>query len=118
MVVLSGYVFVKIAKKEHLLVLQTPGVSRFLKHNNNPVHISDSEMERFRNFIEKAKDRPVEFTPELLSIGTPVTIQTGQFKGFSGEISEHRGKRRLSVKLSNFGHFFVTLSSEDVLPQS
>ncbi|MDR1951031.1 MAG: UpxY family transcription antiterminator [Bacteroidales bacterium] len=117
-VVLSGYVFVKIADSEQLNVLITPGVSRFLWHCNKPVHISDSEMERFRKFVEKAEDRTIEFTSESLPVGTIVTIQAGQFKGFSGEVIEHKGKRNLSVKLSNFGHFFVTLSASDVLPDS
>ena len=117
MVVLSGYVFVKISKNEYLQILQTTGVSRFLKHDNKPVCISDLEMERFRNFIEKADDCPIEFTSETLPIGTSVTIQVGKFKGLSGEIIEYKNKKRLSVRLSNLGHFFITLSCKDVLPQ-
>jgi len=115
MVVLSGYVFVKINKNEHRQTLETPGVSRFLKHDTVPVSISDSEMQRFKDFIEKANNRNIEFTTEKLPAGTPVTIQAGNFKGFSGEVVEYKNKRRLSVKLSNFGHFFVTLALEDVL---
>jgi len=51
MVVLSGYVFVKITKNEQQQVLQTPGVSRFLKHYGAIVSISDSEMQRFKKFV-------------------------------------------------------------------
>jgi transcription antitermination factor NusG len=116
MVVLSGYVFVKILENQHLEVLKTHGVSRFLKHNNKVVCVSDSEMLRFQNFVEKAENRPIEFTSENLSVGTPITIQTGNFKGFSGEIVEYKNKRNLSVKLTNIGHFLITLSSEDVSP--
>jgi len=115
MVVLSGYVFVKITKNEQQQVLQTPGVSRFLKHYGAIVSISDSEMQRFKKFVEKAEERAIKFSAENFSAGTPVIIQTGRFKGFSGEIIEHKNKRRLSVRLSNFGHFFITLSPEDVL---
>ncbi|MDR0437428.1 MAG: UpxY family transcription antiterminator [Bacteroidales bacterium] len=117
MVALSGYVFVKISNKDHLQVLQTPGVSRFLKHNNVPVYISDLELQRFRDFVEKAADSLIEFSAEKLPVGTFITIQTGRFKGFSGEVVEHKGKCKLTVELSNFGHFFVVLSSSDVLPQ-
>jgi transcription antitermination factor NusG len=118
MIVLSGYVFVKISENEQLEVLQTLGVSRFLKHNNKFVFISDSDMKKFQDFIEKAENRTIEFTTETLSVGTPITIQTGNFKGFSGEIVEYKNKRNLSVKLTGFGHFLITLSPEDVSPIS
>jgi len=113
-VVISGYVFVKIFDNQHLEVLKTPGVSRFLKHYGVQVCISDLEMERFMNFVIKAEDSNIEFTTEKLSVGTPITITAGRFKGFSGKIFEHKNKYNLSVELSNFGHFFITLSPEDI----
>ncbi|MCL2413329.1 MAG: UpxY family transcription antiterminator [Bacteroidales bacterium] len=115
MVVVSGYVFVKITDSEQVFVLQIPGVSRFLKHNGIPVCISETEMQRFKNFVEKAESRKIEFSTEVIPVGTPITIQAGRFKGFSGEIVEHKNKHKLSVKLSNFGHFFITLSPDDLL---
>ena len=116
-VVLSGYIFVKIKINEQLKVLQTPGVSRFLKHCNKLVCISDSEMERFRNFVEKAENHTIEFTIEKPPVGTQIIIQTGNFKGREGEIIEHRGKRKITVavKLEKIGYFSITLSPEDVL---
>jgi transcription antitermination factor NusG len=114
MVVLSGYVFVKIAKNEHLEVSQTFGVSRFLKHNNKIVCVSDSDMQRFKNFIEKSENRVIEFTNEKLPVGTVVTIQIGQFKGISGEIIKHKGKNKLKIQLSQIGDFSIELSAEDV----
>ena len=114
-VVVSGYVFVKIVKTEQAPVLETPGVSRFLMHCGVPVCISDSEMEHFKSFVEKADNRNIEFTTESISVGTTITIQTGRFKGFCGEVIEYKNKRKLSVQLSGFGHFFITLSAEDVL---
>ena len=119
-VVLSGYVFVKINKSKHLDVLQTPGVSRFLKHNYVPVCISDSEMQEFQNFIEKAENHPIEFTAEKPPVGTQIIIQAGNFKGCFGEVIEHKGKRKITVavNLEKIGHFFITLSPTDVLVQS
>ncbi|MCL2412828.1 MAG: UpxY family transcription antiterminator [Bacteroidales bacterium] len=113
-IVISGYIFVKITDNEQFCVLEVPGVSRFLKHNGVPVCISDSDMQNFKNFIEKAEDRNVEFSTEKIPVGTPITIQTGRFKGFSGEVVEHKNNYKLSVKLSNFGHFYITLSPEDI----
>ena len=118
MVVLSGYVFVKISKNEYLQILQTTGVSRFLKHDNKPVCISDLEMERFRNFIEKADERLIEFTTEQMPIGTVVTIQNGPFKGYSGEITKHKGNCKLTIQLSHIGHFSVDLSPDEVSAKS
>jgi len=114
MVVVSGYVFVKITDSEQVFVLQIPGVSRFLKHSGVPVYISETEMQRFKNFIEKAENRKIEFTTEKIPVGASITIQAGRFKGFSGEVVEHKNNYKLSVKLSNFGHFFITLPSDDV----
>jgi transcription antitermination factor NusG len=109
MVVLSGYVFVKINNSEKFEIIQTLGVSRFLKHNNKMVCVSDSEMERFIKFIEKAKNRTVEFSNEKLPIGTQV-----MFKGVSGEIIKHKGKNRLKVQLSLIGNFSIELSADEV----
>jgi len=115
MVVVSGYVFVNIANNEQLRVLEVPGVSQFLKHNGVPVCISETEMQRFKNFVERAEDHSIEFSRKIVPVGASITIQAGRFKGFSGEVVEHKNKYKLSVKLSNFGHFFVTLSPEDIL---
>jgi transcription antitermination factor NusG len=114
-VVVSGYVFVNITDHEQLSVLQVLGVSRFLKLDNQPVCIPDWEMQRFQYFIEKTKNRNIEFTSGTISVGMPVTILTGQFEGYSGKVIKQNGKRKLCVELSNFGHFFVTLSPDDVL---
>ncbi|MCL2027446.1 MAG: UpxY family transcription antiterminator [Bacteroidales bacterium] len=117
-VVVSGYVFAKTNKNEHLKILQTPGVSRFLKHNHVPVWISDAEMQRFQDFIEKANDRQVEFSNKPLPVGTFVTIQNGQFKGISGEIIQHKGKHTLKIQLSHIGDFSIELSIDEVAIQS
>ena len=114
MVMLSGYVFVKITEKQHIKVLEVPGVSRFLKHNNKPVIISDAEMLHFQNFIAKLKDQPVEFSSEQIPVGTVVNIQTGHFKGFSGEVVLYKNKRKLIVRLLPIGYFSVELSPDDI----
>jgi transcription antitermination factor NusG len=109
MVVLSGYVFVKIFENESLEVLKTVGVSRFLKHDNKMVCISDLEMQRFKNFIEKAENKTIEFSKEKLPVGTLVT-----FKGISGEIVKHKGKNRLKIQLSHSGNFSIELSADEI----
>jgi transcription antitermination factor NusG len=118
MVVLTGYVFVKIRENQQYYVLETSGVSRFLKFSNKPVVISEAEMVHFQNFIENAKERSIEFTPDKLPIGTLVTIQTGYFKGFEGMVIKHKGRHKLTVQLSHIGHFSVDLAPEEVAQQA
>jgi transcription antitermination factor NusG len=117
-VVLSGYIFVKIYDNQQLGILETPGVSRFLKFSGKPVIISEKEMIHFQNFIEKAATRPIEFSSELFPVGTPVTIQTGHFKGCSGEVVMHKGKHKLKIQLSHIGHFSIELLPDEVAVQN
>ena len=115
-VVLSGYVFVKIDKRQQVPVLETVGVSRFLKFEGKPVIISEVEMTRFQALVEKAKDRPIEFTNESkFPVGALVTIQTGQFKGVTGEVAMHKGRHKLKVQLSHIGNFSIELSADEVV---
>ncbi len=114
MVVMSGYVFVKIDKSQHLPVLETAGVSYFLKFERKPVIISEEEMSNFQRFIKNVKEHPIEFTTERLPVGTFVTIQSGHFKGLTGEVILHKGSRKLTVQLSHIGHWLVDLSMNDV----
>ena len=118
MIVLSGYVFVKIPRADHHQVLETTGVSRFLKFEGKPVIISETEMARFQKFVEKAQGRPIEFSDDHLPIGTVVTIQTGQFKGVSGRVAMYKGKHKLKVQLSHIGNFSIDLAPDEVAAQT
>ncbi|MDR2906849.1 MAG: UpxY family transcription antiterminator [Bacteroidales bacterium] len=118
MILVSGYVFVKTNAQQHINVLETNGVSRFLRHAGKPVIISETEMTNFQNFISRAENRPVEFTPEHLPIGSAVTIEYGHFKGLSGEIVQYKGKRKLIVHLTNFGNCSLELSPADISPKA
>ncbi len=113
-ILVSGYVFVKTNEQQQIQVLETPGVSRFLKHANKPVIISETEMTNFQNFIEKAEDRPVEFISGQFPVGTPITIQYGHFKGLSGEIVQCKGRRKFTVKLADFGYALIDVSPQDI----
>lgn len=113
-VVLPGYVFVRTKPDKYLQILEITGVSRFLKMSGKPVVVPEQEMSRFQHFIEKTEDSSIEFLIEKPSVGTLVTIQSGKFKGFSGEVVRHKGKYKLTIQLLNIGYFLTDISLADI----
>ena len=96
----KGYVLVDmiVTDESWYVVRNTPRVTGFVGAGNQPVPISDKELEQIMNRMNKDTAKHVVD----LSVGDAVVITDGPFKdleGKIGEIDEERGKAKVLVPM-------------------
>ena len=90
-----GYVFVRLALRDRLRVLQIPSVVRFVSFNSLPTALPDEEMEILRSGL--SQHLRVEPHP-FLTLGRRVRIKSGSLQGLEGILL--RKKHNLRVVIS------------------
>jgi transcriptional antiterminator NusG len=99
---MPGYVLVNMDLNEDSwsLVKGTPGVTGFVGASNEPVPLTQDEVNRLLH-REVAERRP---SRAQFSVGESVKVISGPLSDFSGEISEvNEDAQRLKVLVSIFG---------------
>lgn len=91
-----GYVFVRIALRERLRVLEVPGVVRLVQFKGEPAPLPDDAIEKLRSGL--AGSRRAEPHP-FLSAGRRVRIVSGPLDGLEGILLRRKGVPRLVVSL-------------------
>ncbi len=91
-----GYVFVQAAPEEHLRVLQTSSVVRFVSFGGHPAALQDSEVEGLRNGV--ANGMKVEPCP-FLTIGQRVRVKHGPLAGVEGILMRKKDNLRLVLSI-------------------
>jgi transcriptional antiterminator NusG len=100
---MPGYVLVNMDLNEDSwsLVKNTPGVTGFVGASNEPVPLTQDEVNRLLHRGETEVKRP---SRAQFSIGESVKVVSGPLSDFSGEISEvNVDAQRLKVLVSIFG---------------
>lgn len=91
-----GYVFVRLALRERLCVLQIPSVVRLVGFNGLPTALPDEEIEILRSgFRENSRVEPHPF----LKVGRRVRIASGPFTGLEGILKKKKSNVRVVVSL-------------------
>jgi transcription antitermination factor NusG len=94
--IFPGYVFVRLALRDRLRVLQTPGVARLVGFGGLPTALPDQEMEAMRNGLQ----RQLRLEPHpYLTIGRRVRLNSGPFIGLEGILVRRKGLLRLVLSL-------------------
>ena len=99
---MPGYVLVNMDLNEGswTVVKGTPGVTGFVGASNEPVPLTQSEVDRLLHREVAVRER----TRAKFSIGESVKVISGPLSDFSGEISEmNEDASRLKVLVSIFG---------------
>jgi len=92
-----GYVFVRLALRERLRVLQIPSVVRLVGFNGQATALPDTEMEIMRSGLSQslhAEPHP------FLTVGRRVRITRGPFAGLEGVLKRKKNSLRVVVSLS------------------
>jgi transcriptional antiterminator NusG len=100
---MPGYVLVNMDLNEDswTLVKGTPGVTGFVGASNEPVPLTQTEVDRLLH--REVADRPGRPRAQF-GIGESVKVISGPLSDFSGEISEvNEDAQRLKVLVSIFG---------------
>jgi transcription antitermination factor NusG len=93
-----GYIFVHLALRDRLRVVQIPSVVRLVGFGGLPTALPDTEMEIMRSGLsERLRAKPHPFLTE----GRRVRVRSGPLAGMRGILLRRRGKTRfvVSVKL-------------------
>jgi transcription antitermination factor NusG len=105
---INCYVFVRIDYKDHVTVLQTPGVVRFLTFQKQPARVTDREILNLRIMLENSANLNTQ--EATLEIGEYIEINTGPFAGYKGEIVRKKSNNILVVRLD----FMSTIISVEI----
>ena len=92
-----GYVFVQIALRDRLKVLQIPGVANLVSFGGTPVALPEGEIEALRTSL--GSGLPVEPHP-FLTAGRRVRIKSGPLAGLEGIVIRRRNRLRLIISLA------------------
>jgi len=96
--IFPGYLFVRIALRERLNVLQLPGVVDLVSFQGRPAPLPDAEIEMLqRRLLHSAGLQPHPF----LTVGRRVRVHSGPMAGTEGILVRKRDKLRvvLSIEL-------------------
>ena len=91
-----GYVFVRIALRDRLRVVQIPSAVRLVGANGMPSALPDAEIEIMRAGLgERVSAEPHPF----LAVGRPVRVKAGPLAGLQGLLVRRKNKTRFVVSL-------------------
>jgi transcription antitermination factor NusG len=91
-----GYVFVRLALRDRLRVMQIPSVVRLVGFNGLPTALPDTEMEALRSGLSKRlRAEPHPF----LTVGRRVRIRAGPLAGLEGILKRRKSSLRVIVSL-------------------
>ncbi len=91
-----GYVFVRLALRDRLQVLQIPSVVRLVGFNGLPTALDDAEIEKLREALTHhlpAKPHP------YLTVGRPVRIISGPLESLEGILLRKKSNLRVVLSL-------------------
>ncbi len=92
-----GYVFVRIALRDRLQVLQIPGVARLVGFNGQPAPLPDEEIEGIQSCL--LHGHRLEPHP-YLAAGRRVRVTSGPFEGLEGIVQRKKGRVRFIISLN------------------
>jgi transcription antitermination factor NusG len=92
----SGYVFVRLALRDHLRVLETPSVVRLVGFNGRPTALPDKEIEALRVCVAtQLHTEPHSY----LTVGRRVRIKSGPLAELEGVLVRRKNGLRVIVSL-------------------
>ncbi len=109
-----GYVFVRLALRDKLRVLQIPSIVRLVGFNGQPAALSDDEMEVLRGGLTaqlNAQPHP------YLAVGRRVRVGSGPLAGLEGIIVRRKNRVRFVISLNLIMRSVsVELDDADIVP--
>jgi len=91
-----GYVFVRLALRDKLRVLQVPSLVRLVSFNGQPAALSNDEMEALRGSLtERLNAQPHAY----LNVGRRVRVVSGPLTGLEGIIVRKKNHFRFVISL-------------------
>jgi len=96
-----SYIFVYITEQEHLKVLKTIGVVRFISIGGQKVSIRPVQIEAIRKYADTGEE--FLLNEEDYIVGKRVKVVIGGMKGLEGKLVEVLGKQIVKVEIEAIG---------------
>ncbi|MCK9617639.1 MAG: UpxY family transcription antiterminator [Lentimicrobiaceae bacterium] len=99
---IRSYIFVNTGKKEYYDILNTPGAVCYIFFEGKPAPIREEQI----LFLKSINENPLsefEVTSNNFQKGDLLTITSGAFSGFEGELIEYRGRKKVLIRLEQLG---------------
>lgn len=111
-----GYVFVRLALRDKLRVLQIPSLVHLVSFNGQPAALSDDEMEVLRRGLtDQLHAEPHPY----LAVGRRVRVGSGPLAGLEGIITRKKNRVRFVISLNLIMRSVsVELDDADIVPVS
>jgi transcriptional antiterminator NusG len=109
-----GYLFVKtgLNPAEHIEIVKTTGVVRFIGSKDGPISVPDATIESLKVMV--STDQAIT-TGFRFKKGDRVAVVSGPFTGVTGFFARYKGKGRVIVNIEALGqHAGVDVNEEDV----
>jgi transcription antitermination factor NusG len=111
-----GYVFVRVALRNRLQVLQVPGVARLVGFDGRPAAVPNEDIEAIRTCL--AGDHPL-LPHRYLQRGQRVRVLSGPLAGLTGVVVRQKKRTRLVISFDllmrsvavDVGDFLMELSN-------
>ncbi len=109
-----GYIFVRIALKDRLQVLEIPSVVRLVGFNGQPCALADEEVEALRNGLSQQ----LGMQPHpYLTVGRRVRIKGGPLAGLEGILLRKKGNLRIVLSIDLIMRSIVVdVDAADICP--
>ena len=115
MPLISGYLFVKICRKEYDQVLQSNHVVSYVRFEGQAAIVPNDQIE-FLKLMLKQEVIEVEITTEKLTPGQLVEVISGPLIGLQGKLQKIKGKNKVAIELEQLGYAaLVEIEAQDII---
>ena len=109
-----GYIFVRMALRDRLRVIEVPGFVRLVGFNSLPCPLPESDINKMKDALNKgvlAEPYP------YLTVGTRVEIRNGPMQGMTGILLRRQNKCRVVISVDLIMRSMaVEVDASDVVP--
>ena len=114
MPLISGYLFVRISRKEYDTVLHSNYVVSYVRFEGTAATIPDNQIDYLKLML-KLDHLDIEITRESFAPGQMVEVIAGPLIGLCGKLVRIKGKNKVSVELQQLGYSaLIEILNEDI----
>ncbi|HZL11714.1 MAG TPA: UpxY family transcription antiterminator [Prolixibacteraceae bacterium] len=114
MPLISGYLFVRICRKEYDSVLQSNYVVSYVRFEGTAATIPDNQIDYLKLMLQQ-DDLEIEITRETFLPGQMIEVISGPLIGLQGKLIRIKGKNKVAIELEQLGYSaLVEILTEDI----
>jgi transcription antitermination factor NusG len=114
MPLISGYLFVRISRKEYDPVLQSNYVVSYVRFEGKAATIPDNQIDYLKLML-KQDNLDIEITRESFEPGQLIEVIDGPLIGLRGKLIRIKGKNKVAIELEQLGYSaLIEIQSENI----